>query len=395
MKADISIIIPIYKGSKYISYWLDKIRKNAIHLSELNLECELILVNDFPEERIVAEDFQAIGFNLIVLNSQENKGIHGARVYGLECAQGKWVVFIDQDDWITDDYLVKQKLCIGDADAVICNGYCKCFCRDINNFIYSDNDEQKRVLDLSFYISTGNPIYSPGQVMLKKRAIPYLWRQNKLKENGADDYLLWILMLKEGKNFVLNEEKIYTHVEHGRNASSDMLSMMNSIHEVERLLVQNKLLDNVEQEVIRNREVAEGSAYKYVDIIATYDYWLYLENRHQSIADFLRKHGYFKVGIYGIGSIGNRLYDLLTDSGIETIFAIDRRAKKFICSIPVLCLEDVQVEDYMKQVDVIIVTAQSAFETIKREIKKRKYKVLVISFMEILLEMIESVKQGE
>ena len=125
MKTDISIIIPIYKGQQFIPYWIRKIEKNAVHLNSLHLRCELILVNDSPEEEIRAEDLQTCGLSLKVLNSKENRGIHGARIYGLEHAEGEWIVFLDQDDWITDDYLLKQKLCIKDADVVICNGYIK------------------------------------------------------------------------------------------------------------------------------------------------------------------------------------------------------------------------------------------------------------------------------
>ena len=54
MKVDISVIIPIYKGIQYIPYWIDKIRNNIFHLKTLELECELILVNDFPEELFTA-----------------------------------------------------------------------------------------------------------------------------------------------------------------------------------------------------------------------------------------------------------------------------------------------------------------------------------------------------
>lgn len=393
MKVDVSVIIPIYKGRQYIAYWLDTIRKNAMSLHALQLRCELILVNDFPEERIGAEEFQVSGFDLKVLNSNENKGIHGARVYGLEHARGEWVVFIDQDDWITDDYLMKQKQCMGEADAVICNGCSKLFCRVASNFIYADRQEQERTTELSYYLTTGNPIYSPGQVMLKKTAIPRLWLSHKMKANGADDYLLWILMLKEGKKFVLNEEKMYTHVGHGENASNDMYSMVASIHEVEQILFENNLLDEAEKKIVKNREIVNMSAVRYRDIIETYDYWLYLENRQRSVADFLCGHGYYKIGVYGLGSIGNRLCDLLDGSSVEIVFAIDRSAKGISCRIPVFCLEDPQVEGYMKQVDMVIITAQSAFQEIREEIRKRKYEVSLCSLKDILLEMIESAGQ--
>jgi len=390
MKADISIIVPIYKGQKYIPYWLNVVEKNAIHLNALQVQCELILVNDFPEEKIAVKEQNDHGFILKVLNLCENRGIHGARVYGLEHAEGDWVVFLDQDDKITDDYLVKQKRCIGDADGVICNGYVKYFCKDICDFIYVDSDAQKITKDLSYYIAIGNPICSPGQVMLKRKAISVFWRQHILKVNGADDYFLWILMLKEGKEFALNEEKLYIHIGHGSNVSNDMLSMSKSIHEVDHILVTNNILDDMEKEIILNRKMPGLDRSKSTDIIMVYDYWMYLENRNQSIADFLREHGYFRIGIYGMGYIGNRLCDFLSVSDIVTVFVVDRRAKNFICSIPVFCLEDIQIKDYIPQVDAIIVTAESVFESVQKEINKR-YDIPVLSFKSILLEMIEAI----
>lgn len=392
MKVDISVVIPIYKGSGYVPYWIEKINKNASYLSALNLECELILVNDFPEEPLTENHFMDIGFHLEVLDSGKNQGIHGARVYGLEHARGEWIVFLDQDDWITDDYLVKQKMCIGDADAVICNGYSQFFCNPICICIYADDEEQKHVMDLSYYISTGNPIYSPGQVMLKKGAIPNLWCQNRIKENGADDYLLWMLMLREEKKFVLNGDKIYTHVDHGSNASNDMLSMVNSIDAVKELLVKHNLLNHSEKEMIEKREATYASSIRRINIITTYDYWLYLESRNYKISDFLRERRYFKIGIYGIGSIGRRIYDVLADSDVEIMFVLDQKAKKYACNVPVLCLEDAQTENYIKQVNAIIVTAQSDFESIKKKMEERNHDVLVLLFQNILLEMIEQIK---
>lgn len=391
MRIDISVIVPIYKGKQFIPYWLDTIQKNAVYLSGLKLQCELIFVNDYPEEKIVVEDLHTYGFELKVLNSNENRGIQGARIYGLEHAEGEWIVFLDQDDWITEDYLIKQKQCIDGADAVICNGYIKYFCKNINQLLYADNRAQECTKDLSYYISKGNPIFSPGQVMIRRESIPKLWCQNKLEINGADDYFLWILMLKSGKKFLLNYDTLYTHVGHSKNVSNNRFAMSQSVHRVEQILIERNLLNEEEKEIIKSRKIIDPVKYKSSDIIMVYDYWLYLEHRQQNIADFLYKNGYSKIGIYGMSSLGNRLYDLLVDSDVEAVFAIDRRAGEFICKIPVLCLDDTEVEQYIRQVDAVIVTAISDFELIKNTIMNR-YEVSVLSLRDILLEMIENIK---
>lgn len=388
MAVDISVIVPIYKGKQYISYWMETICKNATYLKTMNLQCELLLVNDWPEEQIKIENFQSNGFRLKILNSDENRGIHGARIYGLEHAEGKWIVFIDQDDLITDDYLLKQIMCIGDADAVICNAYMKYLCKDVKRILYSNSIMQNRTTDLSYYISTGNPICSPGQVIIKKEAIPALWCQRKLKTNGADDYFLWILMLKSGKKFMLNEGKLYTHVGTGSNVSDNFPLIECSIHEVEQILVENNLLDDTEKQIIKNRTIEGSNRHKSIDIIEMYDYWLYLEHRQQHISDFLQGKGLLKIGIYGMGSIGDRLCDVLSYSDIEIIFAIDKRADHIMCDIPIFRMEDACVEIYMRQVDAMIVTAESDFKSIKEKIAGKNCGISVFSFKCILLEMI-------
>lgn len=295
-------------------------------------------------------------------------------------------MFLDQDDRITDDYLWKQKMFIKDADAVICNGCLKDVCVNIDKYIYADYEEHGKAKELLFYISPGNPVCSPGQVMLKRKAIPYFWCQHKLKYNGADDYLLWILMLKNGKKFVLNEEKLYTHVGHGCNASNDNFSMSKSICEAEQILVSEKILDEEEQTIILNRKMPGADRNRLADIIEVYDYWLYLEKRNQKVTDFLRNQRYFKIGIYGMRKVGNRLYDFLLDSDIETVFIIDRQAEKFASEVPVFRLEDMRAENYVNQADTVIVTVDYSFELIKEEIAK-KYDIPVLSLKSILVEM--------
>lgn len=98
----ISIIIPVYNVEKYICKCLDSILRQGLNDGEY----EVILVNDGSKDGSVAicEEYcqQYPHFKLI---SQENQGVSVARNNGIDHAQGKYIVFVDADDYLLDNGL--------------------------------------------------------------------------------------------------------------------------------------------------------------------------------------------------------------------------------------------------------------------------------------------------
>lgn len=93
---EISIIIPIYNVEKYLKKCLDTV------YSIKNIKKEIILVNDSSPDKcykIIAEYEKKYKNETIVIN-KENGGLSSARNSGLEVAKGKYVSFIDSDDYI-------------------------------------------------------------------------------------------------------------------------------------------------------------------------------------------------------------------------------------------------------------------------------------------------------
>jgi glycosyltransferase involved in cell wall biosynthesis len=112
----ISIIVPIYKVEKYLCRCLDSI------LAQTFADFECILVNDgSPDNSPAICDEYANRDNRIIVIHQENKGTAVARDAGLKKAHGKFIHFVDSDDWIEPKALelLYKKQQETDADIVL------------------------------------------------------------------------------------------------------------------------------------------------------------------------------------------------------------------------------------------------------------------------------------
>ena len=91
----ISIIIPVYNVERYLAQCLDSV----INQTYRNLE--IICVNDGTRDssgQILEQYAQKDGRIVVIV--QENQGLSGARNTGLKHVHGKYIMFVDSDDWI-------------------------------------------------------------------------------------------------------------------------------------------------------------------------------------------------------------------------------------------------------------------------------------------------------
>jgi len=245
----ISVIIPFYKGNKYVKGLLTMINDNSKLINGFGYQIECIIVNDSP--RVVVEyDTELVKtFTLKVINNTENSGIHKTKVNGLKESAGDYILFLDQDDKITDNFLYSQMMKFKEkpsADIVIANGYKEH--PSGKQVIYKNIVAQKFAVHLFFYLYSSNLITSAGQCLIKKDSIPVEWCNNIVKHNGSDDYYLWLLMFMQNNNMIINEEKIYCHTYTGNNLSNDYGKILISCSEVIDMLKINHLSDvNIEK----------------------------------------------------------------------------------------------------------------------------------------------------
>lgn len=96
----LSIIIPIYNVEKYINKCLDSIFINSI---DINL-FEVIIVDDGTPDRSMelVSEYTKLFTNVTII-TQENKGLGEARNSGVKFAKGKYLWFVDSDDWLVEN----------------------------------------------------------------------------------------------------------------------------------------------------------------------------------------------------------------------------------------------------------------------------------------------------
>lgn len=124
---ELSIIIPVYNVEKYIRRCLDSIYNQNIPYENF----EVIIVNDgTPDKSMeIVNEYINLHKNIKLIN-QTNQGLSIARNNGLALANGKYVWFIDSDDWIKKDSL---------------------------NFLFGFFDKQYNLIATNLYYTYDNP----------------------------------------------------------------------------------------------------------------------------------------------------------------------------------------------------------------------------------------------
>ncbi|MFS1058410.1 glycosyltransferase family 2 protein [Enterococcus casseliflavus] len=95
---DLSVIVPVYNGDKYLSSLLKYMRKSI-----RNKNIEVIVINDGSTDNTKQILNQVRDKNFKVIH-QENMGVSAARNCGISNACGKYITFIDSDDSFDDNY---------------------------------------------------------------------------------------------------------------------------------------------------------------------------------------------------------------------------------------------------------------------------------------------------
>jgi len=121
MKVELSVIVPVYNVEKYIGKCLDSL----VNQTEKNIE--IIIVNDGSTDnsQTIIDSYKSLHSNKIISLTKKNSGLADTRNYGLQYATGKYVCFLDSDDYVEVDAYSKLLKCSdnGEKNIVACGYY--------------------------------------------------------------------------------------------------------------------------------------------------------------------------------------------------------------------------------------------------------------------------------
>ena len=371
----VSIISPIYKGKKFIKPLIEQ-AEACKKATGADVEVELVLSNDYPEEPL--ETYESELIKIKVINAECNGGIQVARIRGLEQADGEYITFLDQDDILFPEYIKSQLESIGEADAVVCR------CINEGKLNYNVSMPFEKMITREYMLTKGAPMVSTGSVLIRKESIPVEWKENILKVSGADDYFLWLCMLATGCVFSLNQKVMFEHVVNGMNTSLNTYRMFESEHEMFETIKRIELFKGKELQMINSLEKAIYIRQlklldKFRIMFFSLNDILSMHERGVTLESILMNDGISNLAIYGAGYLGNRLYGILKNTNINVECFVDQNAEYLDAPISV-CLKD----NIPTAVDGILITMLQDTGGIKDELAKRYPNAKVIELLDLI-----------
>ena len=180
---EISLVIPIYNVEKYLKRCIESIAKQSF------TNFEAIFVNDGSTDdsaHICAELIKPYT-NMRMVN-KVNGGLSSARLCGFKESIGKYVAFVDSDDYLHPDYLktLYTSITENNADVSMCS-------------YYTDNGTSQEMQILSICPKDGKTVINPEEV-LSRYVLPQLPSVDK-----HDSFLPSFMWLRLFRKSILNE----------------------------------------------------------------------------------------------------------------------------------------------------------------------------------------------
>ena len=126
----ISVIIPSYKPGEYIKDCLSSLKRQTLPTDDFEI---VVVLNgcDAPYLSVLEQYVQEENMANVRVIQTDTPGVSNARNVGIDSAKGEYLLFLDDDDWVSDNYLTNL-LALASSDTI-----------SNSNFLLIDNESGK------------------------------------------------------------------------------------------------------------------------------------------------------------------------------------------------------------------------------------------------------------
>ena len=212
--AIVTVIIPAYSAENYL-------RKSVESVLEQDIETQILLIEDHsPDGTGALADRLAAEYpgKLQVIHNQENKGVAESRNIGIRMAEGKYIAFLDADDWWAAGKLKKQVALIEKTGKVLCSSG--------RELMDPDGSSKGKIIgvpeEISYDMILKTNLISCSSVLIRTEvAQEFEMTHDELHE----DYILWLKTLKKyGNACAINEPLLKSRLSDGGKSRNKLKS---------------------------------------------------------------------------------------------------------------------------------------------------------------------------
>ena len=228
MRPMVSIVVPIYNAENYLRRCVDSI------LNQEYTDFELLLVNDGSTDASgdICEEYGDQDPRVIVIQ-KENTGVSDSRNRALDRARGKYLQFLDSDDWITPD---ATRLFVRAAEEYGCDMVISDFYRVVGERLSPKGDiEEEGVLTREEFAAhmMENPADFYYGVLWNK-----LYRRDIVEEhnlrmdtdiNWCEDFMFNLEYIRYAKVFYALHAPIYYYVKRKGSLASQGINISKTV----------------------------------------------------------------------------------------------------------------------------------------------------------------------
>ncbi|HEY7546152.1 MAG TPA: glycosyltransferase [Blastocatellia bacterium] len=243
----VSVIIPAYRAAKFIATALESV------FAQTFTDFEIIVINDGSPDTDELERVLADYSGRIIYLRQKNGGPAAARNSGILAASGRWVAFLDADDYWYPDFLSEQMAFLS-RDPTLDLVYANALLvgeAPLAGRTFMDATPSKGEVTFESLLDERCTVLLSGVVARRQTVIDAgLFDENF---HYAEDYDLWLRIAKRGARLSYQRKVLLCKRWHAESLCADDLKFFeNALHVLDKVGRSNDLSESERESLIRH-----------------------------------------------------------------------------------------------------------------------------------------------